>query len=151
MLFYNAQTNRMKCTYVHFINIYLYTYLINHVKYDQRYYADRANMPYDAQTAIGTLRDDLAICGGYSHALKLLFEKAGIPCLNMTGKYFSENHMWSLARVDGEWLWFDATSDRGVSPSFGLRHFGMEELDATQYRWDPATAELLLRLGAGQP
>ena len=52
--------------------------------------------------------------------------------------------------MDGEWLWFDTTSDRGVSPSFGLRHFGMEELDAAQYRWDPATAELLLRLGAEQ-
>lgn len=123
----------------------LYTYLISHVKYDHRYNSDRVNMPYDAQTAIGALRDNLAICGGYSHALQLLFEQAGIPCFNMTGKYFGQNHMWSIARLDGEWLWFDATSDRGLSPQFGLRHFALEELDPTQYQWEPGDVELLLR------
>ena len=93
----------------------------------------------------------MAICGGYSHALKLLFEKVGIPCFNVTGKYFSQNHMWSIARLDGEWRWFDATSDRGASPAFGLRHFALTELDTTQYRWEPEQVELLLRLGAEQP
>ncbi len=127
----------------------LYTYLTGHVKYDRSYYSDRENMSYDSQTALGTLRDDLAICGGYSHALKLLFEKAGIPCFTLSGKYFNENHMWNLARLDGEWLWFDATSDRGVSPQFGFRHYAMEELDGTQYRWETDRAELLLRLAEG--
>lgn len=124
----------------------LYIWLTGNVKYDRRYYSDRENMPYGSQTALGALRDNLAICGGYSHALKLLFEKADIPCFTLSGKYFSENHMWNLARLDGEWLWFDATADRGVSPSFGFRHFAMEELDETQYRWEPERAELLLRL-----
>lgn len=41
----------------------LYRYLVEHVKYDQRYYTDRPNMPYDSQTAIGALRDGVAICG----------------------------------------------------------------------------------------
>ena len=41
----------------------LYRYLAEHVKYDQRYYTDRPNMPYDSQTAIGALRDGVAICG----------------------------------------------------------------------------------------
>lgn len=121
----------------------LYAYLTGNVKYDQRYYSDRENMPFESQTAIGALRDNLAICGGYSHALKLLFEKAGIPCYNVTGKYYSENHMWNIARVDGEWLWFDATSDRGGSPEFGFRRFAVKELDAAQYKWDPDIAELI--------
>lgn len=124
----------------------LYTWLTGNVSYDRSYYSDRENMPYDSQTALGALRDGLAICGGYSHALKLLFEKAGIPCFTLSGKYFSENHMWNLARLDGEWLWFDATADRGVSPQFGFRHYAMEELDDTQYRWEKERAELLLRL-----
>lgn len=123
----------------------LYAYLISHAKYDQRYYSDRKSMPYDAQTAIGALRDGLAICGGYSHALKLLFKKAEIPCFNVTGKYFSENHMWSIAHLDGEWLWFDATSDRGGSPAFGLRHFALEELDTTQYQWEQEQVDLFLQ------
>ena len=124
----------------------LYTWLTGNVKYDRSYYSDRENMPYDSQTALGALRDDLAICGGYSHALRLLFEKAGIPCFTLSGKYFNENHMWNLARLDGEWLWFDATSDRGGSPSFGFRHYALEELDGKQYQWEPGRGELLLQL-----
>ena len=45
-------------------------YLTEHVKYDRRYYSDRASMPYHSQTAIGALRDQVAICGGYSHAFR---------------------------------------------------------------------------------
>ena len=63
----------------------LYRYLTEHVKYDRRYYSDRTSMPYHSQTAIGALRDQVAICGGYSHALDLLFEQAGIPCYTVTG------------------------------------------------------------------
>ena len=122
----------------------LFSYITEHVKYDQRYYSDRQNMPYDAQTATGALRDHLAICGGYSHAVKLLFEKAGIPCYNVTGTYFGENHMWNVALLDGKWLWCDATADRGNSLEFGLRHFALEELDATQYQWDESLIAPLL-------
>ena len=121
----------------------LYRYLTEHVKYDQRYYADRVNMPYHSQTAIGALRDGVAICGGYSHALDLLFEQAGIPCYTVSGKSGSENHMWNIARLDGQWLWFDATADRGMSPQFELRHFAREELDA-QYSWDSTQLDQLL-------
>ena len=39
----------------------LYTYVTENVRYDQRYYADRDNMPYDSQTAYGALHDGLAI------------------------------------------------------------------------------------------
>ena len=59
--------------------------------------------------------------------------------------------MWSIARLDGEWLWFDATSDRGLSPQFGLRHFALEELDPTQYQWEPGDVELLLRAEDARP
>lgn len=91
----------------------LYTWVTANVEYDQRYYSDRNAMPYESQTALGALRDRVAICGGYSHAVKLLFEKAGIPCLNATGSCQGENHMWNIAQIDGQWLWFDATMDRG--------------------------------------
>ena len=115
----------------------LYAYVTSTVSYDQRYYADRSNMPYESQTALGALRDGVAICGGYSHAVKLLFEKVGIPCFNVTGKYFSENHMWNIALLDGQWLWFDATSDRGSTGEFGFLRFGLTELDGTKYQWKP--------------
>lgn len=114
----------------------LYAYVTSTVSYDQRYYSDRSSMPYESQTALGALRDGMAICGGYSHAVKRLFEKVGIPCYNVTGKYFSENHMWNIALLDGQWLWFDATSDRGSTGEFGFLRFGLTELDGTKYQWN---------------
>lgn len=121
----------------------LYRYLAEHVKYDQRYYTDRPNMPYDSQTAIGALRDGVAICGGYSHALKLLFSQVDIPCYNVTGVFGSENHMWNIAYLDNQWLWFDATADRGASHHLELRHFARKTLDE-RASWDSVQLNWLL-------
>ena len=122
----------------------LYAYVTSTVSYDQRYYSDRNSMPYESQTALGALRDGMAICGGYAHAVKLLFEKAGIPCFNVTGKYFGENHMWNIALLDGQWLWFDATSDRGSTGEFGFLRFALTELDSTKYSWDQEQVQWLI-------
>ena len=121
----------------------LYRYLAEHVTYDQRYYTDRPNMPYDSQTAIGALRDGVAICGGYSHALKLLFSQVGIPCYNVTGVFGSENHMWNIAYLDNQWLWFDATADRGTPHHLELRHFARKTLDE-RASWDSVQLNWLL-------
>lgn len=114
----------------------LYSYVTETVRYDFRYYNDRANMPYESQTALGAFRDGEAICGGYSHALKLLFEKVGIKCYNVSGIASNENHMWNVALLDGQWLWFDATADRGNTADRGFRYFAMSELSPNRYRWD---------------
>lgn len=115
----------------------LYSTLTEQVKYDQRYYSDKANMPYASQTALGALRDQLAICGGYSHGVKLLFEAAGIPCYTVSGKYYGEYHMWNVAYIDGQWVYCDATSDRGSSAQIGFSHFCLTALDEQKYHFDP--------------
>ena len=51
--------------------------------------------------------------------------------------------MWNIAQLDGQWLWFDATADRGLSPERGLRHFALAELDAQQYEWDEAQLRII--------
>ncbi len=122
----------------------LYAYVTANVEYDQRYYSDRSAMPYASQTAVGALRDGLAICGGYSHAIKLLFEKAGIRCYNVSGKCLSEYHMWNIAQIDGQWLWFDATMDRGSDGQFGFLRFALEELDESKYQWNREALTTLL-------
>lgn len=122
----------------------LYSYVTSHVQYDQRYYTDREHMPYCSQTALGALRDGVAICGGYSHAVKILFERAGIPCYNMSGKYIQDNHMWNVAYLEGAWLWFDATIDRGSSGEYGFLRFALEELDPMKYHWDGDRIGMLL-------
>ncbi len=121
----------------------LYSWLCSHVEYDLRYYSDRAPMPYESQTPLGALRDGCAICGGYANALKLLFEKAGIPCFNVSGIYYGEYHMWNIASLDGRWLWFDATSDRGSDGQYGFLRFALEDLDRDKYQWDESFVQEL--------
>ena len=122
----------------------LYSYLTSHVQYDQRYYTDLDHMPYQSRTALGALRDNMAICGGLSNAVKILFEKAGIPCYNVSGTCMQENHMWNIAYLDGAWRWFDATTDRGNTGEYGFLRFAVEELDPLKYQWDEKSIHMLL-------
>ena len=125
----------------------LYSYVTEHVTYDQRYYTDKAAMPYASTTALGALRDEIAICGGYAHAVDILFEKVGIECFTVSGRLFEENHMWNAVRLDGQWLYCDATADRGLSAQFGFLRFGLteEELTAKNYLWNAEETEILWR------
>ena len=51
--------------------------------------------------------------------------------------------MWNIARLDGQWLWFDATADRGISPQFGLKHYSNKDKDARN-SWDASQLDRLL-------
>ena len=120
----------------------LYAYLTEHVRYDFRYYGAPGEMPYDSITAYGALHNNLAICGGYAQAFQLLLEQAGIPCVTVSGKLGSENHMWDLAQIDGQWLYFDPTSDRGRA-AYGFQCFGVEAGSLEGHTWDQAWAAAL--------
>ena len=120
----------------------LYTYVTETVRYDHRYYADRASMPYDSQTAYGALHDGLAICGGYAQALQVLFQQAGIPCFTVSGTMGSEYHMWNVARLDGQWRYFDATSDRGRA-DYWFNCFDVPAEQLANYTWNTGLVEQL--------
>ena len=120
----------------------LYTYLTEQVRYDFRYYGAPGEMPYDSTTAYWALHDGLAICGGYAQAFQLLLEQAGIPCVTVSGKLGAENHMWDLAQIDGQWLYFDPTSDRGRA-AYGFQCFGVEAGSLKGHTWDQAWAAAL--------
>ena len=120
----------------------LYAYLTEQVRYDFRYYGAPGEMPYDSTTAYGALHDGLAICGGYAQAFQLLLEQAGIPCVTVSGKLGAENHMWDLAQIDGQWLYFDPTSDRGRA-AYGFQCFGVEAGSLEGHTWDQTWAAAL--------
>ena len=122
----------------------LYTYVTEAVAYDQRYYSDPAHMPYDSQTAYGALHDGLAICGGYAQAVQVLFEKQGIPCYTVSGRMGGEYHMWNIACLDGTWLYFDATSDRGRA-GYWFNYFGVQPEQLTNYTWDQDWVQRLIQ------
>lgn len=120
----------------------LYSYVTENVRYDQRYYTDRKNMPFESMTAYGAFYDGMAICGGYSYAVHTLFEKAGITCYEVSGVWGSETHMWNVALLDGEWLYFDATADRGMTENF--RSFAVTAEELTNHTWNMEYIEPLL-------
>ena len=120
----------------------LYAYLTEQVRYDFRYYSQPGEMPYSATTAYGALHDHLAICGGYAQAFQMLLQQAEIPCITVSGKMGGENHMWVLAQVDGQWLYFDPTSDRGRA-DYGFQYFGVGEDALLRYTWDREGARSL--------
>lgn len=115
----------------------VYSYVAEKTEYDYRYYTNKDEMPYESMTAYGVLKDNLAICGGYSWAVKLLLNKIGIECYNVTGLLSGESHMWNVIKYEGKYLYFDATSDRGLTPELGFRNFAMTAEQASQsHEWD---------------
>lgn len=55
-----------------------------------------------------------AVCEGYSKALKLLCDRAGIPCKSVFGVANGENHSWNYVQLDDQWYLVDATWDDPV-------------------------------------
>lgn len=87
------------------------------------YDTDAADAGYstspNAYTAYGALVDGKAVCEGYSRAMQLLLNKAGISNTLITGESVKNNekHMWNLVSVNGEYYHLDATwNDSGDRP-----------------------------------
>ena len=91
----------------------IYSYITSNVAYDFRYYSDRNALPYESTVALGALRDNLAICGGYAHALEMLLDMAGIENYTVSGISGGEYHAFNYIIVDGVGYYCDPTADRG--------------------------------------
>ena len=65
----------------------------------------------------GSLLNGSAVCSGYSSALQLLLNKAGIECLYVVGKVDSvlvltnirQPHAWNIVKLNGNYYHIDAT------------------------------------------
>ena len=108
--------------------LYLYRYLTDNVRYDLDDYYETKNwcMIYDALVRRST------VCAGYTEALYVLCNLAGIDCFTISGYVNmtegSYSHIWNVARIDGQYYQFDATWDAGLTPA-DYDCFGM----STQY------------------
>lgn len=86
-------------------------FLINNSIYDK----ERADLIENGQNvnggyshkANGPLIHGIALCSGYSDAMKIYLDKLGIP----NYKISNNNHIWNLVYVDGKWLHLDLTWD----------------------------------------
>lgn len=59
--------------------------------------------------AYGALIDGKIVCEGYSRAMQLLCSYSGLQCLLVTGQGSSQNHMWNIIKINGNWYHLDIT------------------------------------------
>ena len=89
---------------------YLFEYLVTHVEYDHDLASNIDDAgAYAGQTAVDALVGGRAVCGGYAHAYEYLLQKAGIPCVYISGSAIVGSHAWCAAQLDGQWYYIDPT------------------------------------------
>ena len=107
--------------------LYLYRWIADRVRYNNiedpdAYYTGKWCMLYDALVKHST------VCAGYSEALYVLCNLAGIDCIPVEGfvneALGADSHAWNAARIDGKYYQFDATWDEGLPPA-DYAYYGM--------------------------
>lgn len=96
----------------------IHDYIINNTIYDKEKEATVlengvSNYKYRSNTAYGAFFNGRALCGGYTDAMALFLDKMNIPNYRIS----SENHIWNLVYINGEWKHLDLTWDDPVTSS----------------------------------
>lgn len=121
----------------------IHDYIINNAKYDSER-SDKKITNYHSDIAYGPLIEGYAICGGYTDAMKLFLDKLNIP----NYKISSENHVWNIVNIAGNWLHLDLTWDDPVTSNgddileydyFLITTKELEELESDQHLFDENT------------
>ena len=86
----------------------IYIWIIRNVEYQASDGRD--------QTISTVFDDHVTVCAGYARAMKYLCDKAGVPCLYVSGGAYDEleessagSHAWNVIEIDGETYYVDAT------------------------------------------
>ncbi len=95
----------------------LHDYIVNNAKYDIENYK-KNTIPDSSFEEYGALVLGVAVCEGYSRAMKLMCDLSGIECIIVTGTSISrgvqEGHAWNIVKIDGEYCHLDTTYDDPV-------------------------------------
>lgn len=120
-------------------------YLINNSVYDKER-AEAIEKGQDISTgfshkASGPLIHGIALCSGYSDAMKIYLDKLGIP----NYKISNTNHIWNLVYIDDKWLHLDLTWDDPVTSDgsnilldrfFLITNSELQKLDPSGHNFD---------------
>lgn len=69
------------------------------------------NINFNVFTSYGCLIENSAVCEGYSKAMQLLMNSAGIKCETVVGSRENEAHMWNIVKINDSWYHLDVTWD----------------------------------------
>lgn len=84
--------------------------IVDKITYDPNYNNSNKNPTNHEPVAVFN-SPYLAVCEGYAEAFKLLCDKAGIPCITVTGTA-GGGHKWNYVKMeDGNWYAVDVTWD----------------------------------------
>jgi hypothetical protein len=121
----------------------VHDYIINNTVYDQKKERDEVTKAYKykSNTALGPLLYGYALCGGYTDAMAIFLEKMNIKNYRIS----SENHIWNLVYINGEWKHLDLTWDDPITSTgeniltykfFLINTTTLKNLDKEQHEYD---------------
>lgn len=101
--------------------------ILKKVTYDDGY-EDEATQNIYNQVVYSVFCTDTTVCAGYSQAMQLLMNGAGIDCAIVT----SEEHEWNIIRINGIWYladltWDDSTADNELGTDSAYPYFNRSE------------------------
>ncbi len=122
-------------------------YLINHSAYDEVRAAkiennDKTEYQYNSHKATGPLLEGMALCSGYSDAMKIFLDQMHIK----NYKISNDNHIWNFVYLNDKWLHLDLTWDDPVTTDksnvllhkfFLIDTNTLLKLDTTNHNFNP--------------
>lgn len=81
---------------------YLYRYMIQNFAYDN-------NLNPISFNGYGMLSNGVGVCQGYVSVYNVLCKLFGMDVVGVSGQAGGDNHIWSYANLEGEWLYIDTT------------------------------------------
>ena len=112
-------------------------YIINNTVYDK-------DISKNSYTAYDLITTGKSICGGYSDIMSIYLNYLGVQNYKIT----SENHVWNLVYINGEWLHLDLTWDDPVASDgkqyllhnfFLIKTDELLKLDSVEHNFDKNT------------
>ena len=99
----------------------IHDYIVNNTKYniDGLNNDSLTNIDF---SAYGILVNGTGVCEGYSKAMQLLLQKAGIECKRISGLTTMGPHDWNLVKIEDQWFHVDVTWDDPV-PDKGYHRY----------------------------
>lgn len=122
----------------------LHDYIVNNTRYDIEN-EKKDTIPDSSFEEYGALVLGVAVCEGYSRAMKLMCDLSGIECIIATGSSITRGigHAWNIVKIDGEYYHLDLTYDDPVTEDGTnvLKHdyFNLPDSEMMLYcDWDKA-------------
>ena len=102
--------------------LWLHDYLVNRFTYDSRFYSEDQEISDSAYRYINdVLRNNTAVCSGYTAVYKYVLNKIGVECVSAYN--YDELHEWAIVKLGGNWYHVDPTFD---DPTFSVDLIDME-------------------------